>query len=468
MRFRSLASRLVAVGLLQLLLLAVTAAAIFVLEGPHGPARPEAHLGPEALRGLEARADQPVELQLSLAALAEARIEISIYDAQRRLVASNVDPPLSVPARPLMPRGPGQGPPPFEGPMPEGPPGVPPPRGAPPPGRPPAWVVPFHVHGGQGFLVARGAHRGPGLVAPVLTLACGGLILILGALGTARWIVRPLERLSQTARAMGAGELSARSGLARSDEIGELGLRLDEMGERIQRLLTTEKELLANVAHELRTPLSRIGVALDLAREGDGEVAQGALAEIAVDVTELGGLVEDLLTATRFELGVEAQLPLRPQPTAPEALAAEAAARMGQRHRGRALRLSCPDGLPRVNVDPALFRRVLDNLLDNAHKYSPEPEAIELSVAREGAQICFEVADRGIGISEADLPRVFTPFFRGDRSRSRAGGGVGLGLTLVKRLVEAQGGTVSLAQRPGGGTTARVLVPVADGGRNTP
>jgi signal transduction histidine kinase len=321
-------------------------------------------------------------------------------------------------------------------------------------------VMGFHVHGGRGYLVARGVHHAPSLAGPILTVICGFAILVLGALLMARWIVRPIERLSRTARALGSGELSARSRLERSDEIGELGYRLDEMADRIEGLLISEKELLANVAHELRTPLTRIGVALDLASEGDAEAARASLAEIAVDVSELETIVDDILMAMRFEVAGAAQLPLRRAVTAPAEIARAAEDRLRGRHPGRPLEVAVADGLPPIHVDPRLFRRVIDNLLENAHKYSPDPDArLDLTVTAEAGRVVFEIRDRGIGITADDLPRVFAPFFRGDRSRSREAGGVGLGLTLAKRIVAAHDGAIDLTSTPGVGTTVRVVVP---------
>ncbi len=129
----------------------------------------------------------------------------------------------------------------------------------------------------------------------MLVLISGLLILVIGALITARWIVRPIERLSRTARAPGLRRPpGARSKLDRADEIGELGHRFDEMADRIAGLLATEKELLANVAHELRTPLTRIGVALDLANEGDAEAARASRSSRSRSTSpELETIVDD-------------------------------------------------------------------------------------------------------------------------------------------------------------------------------
>jgi signal transduction histidine kinase len=500
-RFRSLASRLVALGVVQLGLLTVTAAVIFIAEGPHEEAAPEDKLTPATLRRLESLVDVPAQLGDALDELRAARVEVSLYDDAHQLIASNVDPPLAIPPRPHRGRrglfgSPGPpGPPPdnaAEHPPAHGPAG--PPALSGPPGadrgdaasgsafdlRPPFdyrsmltrrmiarhyLVLPFPVHGARGVLIARGVHGGPpGLTGPLLALICGFLILVIGALITARWIVRPIERLSRTARALGSGDLQARSQLDRADEIGELGHRFDEMADRIAGLLATEKELLANVAHELRTPLTRIGVALDLASEGDAEAARASLAEIAVDVSELETIVDDVLTAMRFELAsirAPAQLPLRRARIPAGEIATAAADRLRVRHPERPLELDSPDDLPAIDVDPVLLRRVIDNLLENAHKYTPDAgSTIRLAVRRGAGEVIFEVADRGVGIPADDLPRIFTAFFRGERSRSRETGGVGLGLTLARRIVEAHGGTIDVTSTPNVGTTVRVAIPV--------
>jgi signal transduction histidine kinase len=343
-------------------------------------------------------------------------------------------------------------------------------RGPRPDDAPPDRRFPHHIlrgfrpHGTHGLLVARGVHGAPpGLTGPLLVLVGGFVILVIGALITARWIVQPIERLSHTARALGSGDLKARSRLDRADEIGELGHRFDEMADRIAGLLVTEKELLANVAHELRTPLTRIGVALDLANEGDAEAARASLIEIAVDVSELETIVDDILIAMRFEIApgkAPAQLPLRRATVAPHEIATAADERMRARHPDRPLEVTAPDELAVLHVDPVLVRRVIDNLLENAHKYSPDPASpIELCVFGDGSSVVFEVRDRGAGISPDDLPQIFTAFFRGERSRSRETGGVGLGLTLAKRIVEAHDGTIDVTSTPNVGTTVRVTLP---------
>jgi len=480
-RFRSLATRLVALGILQMLLVATGAVVIFVVEGPHTAARPSEHLDRETRHHLESLVDSPAELATALDELERKRIDISLYDASRQLVASNVEPPLAFPHRrpwhdedlpPEPPDGdhpalaPGGPPPPPGGEHAPAPPPLPGDRSRDDADRanlPHVMVTPLAVHGARGFLIARGRPgEPPGLTGPLLALISGFFVLGFGALLTARWIVRPIEQLSKTARALGDGDLGARSRLARSDEIGELGGRFDEMAERIEGLLRSEKELLANVAHELRTPLTRIGVALDIAGEGDAEAARASLGEIAVDVSELETIVDDVLTALRFEIATTkaAALPLRRTRSLPDAIARAAADRLHSRHPERPLDVRVDPELAAIDVDPVLFRRVIDNLLENAHKYTPDTSLpIVLAVTGLGDRIAFEVRDQGIGISAEDLPLVFTAFFRGDRSRSRETGGVGLGLTLARRIVEAHGGTIAATSTRGSGSTLRVTVP---------
>jgi signal transduction histidine kinase len=244
--------------------------------------------------------------------------------------------------------------------------------------------------------------------------------------------------------------------------VGELGRAFDDMAERLERLVTGERELLANVSHELRTPLARIRVALELAAEGDLERARRYLAEIAVDLDELDRLVEDVLTTARLDAAAgDAARAISRLPVDPTAVVAEAAARFREGHPGRTLELSIPDALPAVEGDAALLRRLLAILLDNAAKYSEAPAPVSLAALADAEGLRVEVRDRGIGIDPADLPRLFTPFFRTDRSRARGTGGTGLGLALARRIAGAHGGTIEVESKPGEGATFRVRLPRA-------
>jgi signal transduction histidine kinase len=294
-----------------------------------------------------------------------------------------------------------------------------------------------------------------------------GLLLVglgIAAAVLGRSIARPLEQLARTAHALGAGDLSARTGIARGDELGGVARAFDEMAERVVALLRSQTELIANVAHELRTPLARIRVALDLAADGGAEEARSSLAEIGEDLSELERLVEDVLASARMDLAANTAH-AGGSPTARRerldlaSVLAGAAERLRHRHPDRTFALEVEDPLPAVQGDPVLLRRALDNLLDNARKFSPPGEPIRLRATVRGDRAVVQVVDRGDGIAPEDLGRLFTPFFRADPSRARATGGIGLGLTLARRIVEAHGGTLQAESVPGAGTTMTVTLP---------
>jgi two-component system OmpR family sensor kinase len=427
---------------------------------------------------LEPLANDPAGLARELQELrARDKLLVSIYDERERLLVSNVVPAL------LPPRWGGRWPPqpqssedqhenPFDDegrPPPSKPPFSEPPArfNGPPDGQSPLPDTFTHIelNGSECLLVVRFKHPHLSAIPPLLTMLSGVLVLGVGAFLTARWIARPLTRLSQMATSLGQGDLRARSELSRNDEVGEVARAFDEMAERIQRLLQNEKELLANVAHELRTPLARIRVALEIAGEGDAPTVRSSLSEIAVDLSELESLINDVLTAARFELvdGVakSSQFALHLQEIAPRTIGERSADRFRASHPERPFSAHFEPGSGVIDADPVLLRRVIDNLLENAHKYSPDPEAaILLEVSEQGERACFEIKDGGMGISSEDLPRVFTAFFRGERSRSRGTGGVGLGLTLAERIVEAHGGSIEVESGVGTGSTFRALLPM--------
>lgn len=291
------------------------------------------------------------------------------------------------------------------------------------------------------------------------------VVLALGSIPLARAISSPLERLTASARAFGEGDLAVRSGIRRKDEIGALAAAFDEMAGRLQRLVRSEQELLANVSHELRTPLARIRVALDLVADGDPIKKPGYLEEIQLDLAELEKLVGDILLGARLNLGGthagDGLPPLHRQRIDAGALIDRSARHFRDAHPGRQLEVVIDLADPNLDADPALLRRAIDNLLENASKYSDDSQPITLTARSSGAEIVVEVQDRGIGIDPADLGKLFTPFFRTDRSRARGTGGIGLGLALAKRIVEAHRGSISVRSAPGEGSTFRFTVPQA-------
>jgi signal transduction histidine kinase len=328
--------------------------------------------------------------------------------------------------------------------------------GAPPPGAHRfGWHVP--LQGGATLVVHSSAPHEP--TRGLLLIGAVLLALALGSFPLARSIAAPIERLTAAANALGAGDLAARANVRARGELGALATAFDEMAARLEALVRSERELLANVSHELRTPLARIRVALELAAEGDAERARRYLAEIGQDLAELDGLVEDVLAAARLDARGAAALRLDEGPVDVAAVAREAADRFRGRHEGRTLALEVAEAIPPLRGDAALLRRMLGNLLDNAAKYSEPPAPVTLTARAEGDGAVLEVRDLGIGIAAEDLPRLFTPFFRTDRSRARGTGGTGLGLALARRIAEAHGGTITARSAPGEWTTFRVRLP---------
>ena len=255
---------------------------------------------------------------------------------------------------------------------------------------------------------------------------------------------------------MGKGEVApCRSG-------HEVARAFDEMAERITQLLSAQRELLASVSHEIRTPLARIRVALDLASEGDAEAARQSLGDIAQDLSELEKLVEEVLVMARMEAqNMRAIPPLHRAPIDLCEVVRHALARSQAAHAGRGLQADLPPKKVTVNGDANLLRRVIENLLDNACKYSPAAAPVNLDLRQIEDHALLVVRDQGHGIAAEDLPHVFRPFFRADRSRSRGTGGAGLGLALAKRIIEAHAGSIGIESQLDVGTTVTVRIPIA-------
>jgi signal transduction histidine kinase len=194
---------------------------------------------------------------------------------------------------------------------------------------------------------------------------------------------------------------------------------------------------------------------LGLAEEAEPEKARGYLREMEQDVLELERLVGDVLTTARLD--ATGALALRLERVEPRALVEQALARFRRSHPDRVVEAALRQA-PAREADPGLLGRVFDNLLDNAAKYSDPETSIDVALEEREGGIAIAVRDRGIGIAPEDLARLFTPFFRAERSRTRNLGGAGLGLALSKRIVVAHGGRIEVASQQGEGTTVTVVL----------
>lgn len=291
-------------------------------------------------------------------------------------------------------------------------------------------------------------------VSGLLKIGAGGLV---AAVLLALYLTAPLRRMGRSMDRISTGDLEHRVGANGRDEVARMGRSFNTMADRIQSMIRGQKELMAGVSHELRSPLSRMKLSLELLR------AQGAdesrLQDLESEVDALDGMVAELLVASRLDLGSET---LAPTDMSMEQLVTEAWARVAIQASADGIDLSrdIGEGSETVCVDGALVVRVLGNLFENAVRHAGEGP-IRLGARRLDDRVEVTVSDRGSGVSREHLKRLFEPFYRADPSRSRRTGGTGLGLMIVRRAVEAHGGSVRAEPADEGGLAVIFDLPVA-------
>ncbi len=284
-----------------------------------------------------------------------------------------------------------------------------------------------------------------------------GLALLL-AFFLSRRITAPVQSLVSAARGLGRGDFSQRVAMKSKDELGELATTFNSMAAELERADKLRRDLVADVAHELRTPLSNIRGYLEGIQDGVVKADEATLKLIYEEVQLLSRLVEDLHELALAESG---GLSLDKQVCDLRELAQDVASAMGYRiaAKGLKLKLELP-GLPAlVSVDRQRIGQGLRNLMDNAISFTPEGGGITISVERTGNDVSVSITDTGTGIPPEDLPYIFERFYRVDKSRSRASGGSGLGLTITKRLIEAHGGRLTAESTPGKGSRFTFTLP---------
>ncbi len=288
-----------------------------------------------------------------------------------------------------------------------------------------------------GRIVACPRVPGHGGLAFILALLCATATVWGATLLLTHKLTRPLSELISVTRELGEGKLSARVRLRRthSGELGKLAESVNEMASRIERQLSDQKELLAAVSHEMRSPLARLRVLTELVGPALPENANANVVKMEAEISEMDDLVGKLLASSRLEFGALERRELRANDVALHAL---------ERCSVESSILVDASDNARFLADPTLIHRALANLLENARIHGVHVERLE--VRREGEILCFEVTDSGPGFSEAALARGFTAFFR-DPTGSNAGSSLGLGLSLVSRIAEAHGGTVWAVNR---------------------
>jgi two-component system sensor histidine kinase CpxA len=296
--------------------------------------------------------------------------------------------------------------------------------------------------------------------ALAVVLAAGALCYLL-----ARYIVTPVVRLREVTRQVTEGDLSARVGPrlgGRRDELAAMGHDFDEMAGRIEKLVGAQTRLLRDISHELRSPLARLVVALDLARKRAGRAAAGDLDRIEREAKRLNEMIGQLLALSRWESDGDLQ---RAETFDLAALVQEVAADADFEAQGRNCSVAVTESdACETKGTRQLLRSAVENVVRNAVRYTAEGTAVKISLRclREGgaAEAVVRVKDDGPGVPEEFLRDIFRPFYRMDDSRTRETGGAGLGLAITERAVRLHGGAVKAANAEGGGFVVELRLPV--------
>lgn len=299
------------------------------------------------------------------------------------------------------------------------------------------------------------------LVAAVVATGLGAAL--------AHVFAQRVSALHQSAAAIATGDLTARVAVAGDDELAALARTFNHMADQLaagaaerERQERLRRELMAAISHDLRTPLASLRAMTEALADGvvdDPATTARYYDTMRAQIGQLNQLIEDLFSLARLDAGA-AELTL--EPVALDQLVADALAAHSPQASAKGVRLVAAAGpdLPRVAAAPQQLTRVLDNLLVNALRHTPPGGTIMVraNALSGGAGLAVEVVDTGEGIAPEDLPRVFERFYRGEKSRSRASGGAGLGLAIARGIVEAHGGTISIASAQGQGTTVRFTI----------
>ncbi|MFO7890753.1 MAG: HAMP domain-containing sensor histidine kinase [bacterium] len=266
------------------------------------------------------------------------------------------------------------------------------------------------------------------------------IILVYAAL---RWILHPIGTLHQAVQNIKEGDLSTEITTDRRDELGELITSFNKMRIRIQEMIKARDKLLLDVSHELRSPLTRILVSLEMVEDCEEKE------DLFADIREMETMVTELLESARIQSkygGIDLQTENLSM------IINEVCQKFSDQKPGIRLH-SLPRKIPLL-LDSERIKTLFKNIISNALKYSdPEGQPVEISVKKNDAEVTVTIQDHGHGIPEKELPFIFEPFYRVDKSRSKKTGGYGLGMSLSKKIIEAHNGTIEIKSTAGKGTT---------------
>jgi len=324
--------------------------------------------------------------------------------------------------------------------------------------------LPFEHEGKRYLALARLKMRKPLPLPffrdPAVQVPLGVLLSSLVCFVLARWIARPVSALRKSAQRISQGDLEARvdAKYEGRDEMGQLTRDFNQMAERLQQTLASQQRMFADVSHELRSPLSRLTLALELAKQRSGPEAASALERIEIETERLNELVRQILRLAKLEAGVfEDRYEV-----------VSVAEMLGQVARDAEIEANAKQCAVRVKNevsalvegDADVLRSALENVVRNAIQHSPSQGEIELVQRKAGSSsVAIEIADRGPGVRPEDLAKMFQPFYRSNHSRQTPTG-VGLGLAIAERAVVAHRGSIRAANREQTGLKVEIRLPM--------
>lgn len=273
-----------------------------------------------------------------------------------------------------------------------------------------------------------------------------------------RILTRPVRELTAAARAVADGNLDQKVDVHSQDELGELSLVFNEMTTKLSRAMESRRRMTADIAHELRTPISIILGHAEAINDGVLPASEETIQVIRQEAIRLEQLVNDLRVLALSDAG---ELRLMPIPTQPEHLLKNVfdLFKYQAQSRGIHLTLDCPQNLPEILADQDRLVQVFSNLVDNAMRVTPKQGQIQLSARLVDYQIEFTVSDTGPGIVPEELDKIFDRLYRSDQSRKRDSGGSGLGLAIARTIIEQHGGRIWAENNPDHGACMHILIP---------
>src|SRR6266545_8330683 len=295
-----------------------------------------------------------------------------------------------------------------------------------------------------------------------LTLLYGALIgaviaLLLGVF-LSRTLTRPIRELTQATHAVSEGDLSQQVQVRSKDELGELAQAFNKMSAQLSRSVNARKQMTADIAHELRTPLSLILGHAEAVHDGVLPPTRENFEIIREEATRLEHLVNDLRTLSLADAG---ELSIQTQTIEPQRLINEVASlyQYQAQKKNIAFELDVAAHLPNIEADPGRMTQVLTNILDNALRHTPEGGRVLLAAQEVENMVELSVQDTGSGLNLEDINRIFERFYRTDSSRQREDGGSGLGLAIARSIVQAHGGQLSAESESGNGLKIKITLP---------